>query len=101
MQTFDKELLDTVPHLRREVNRAGIASHHVPLEDLLTHHLEAIEDVEDDDLVIHGLACQPLAWNNVRITLDSSTGFKVNHLQPSDDRKVKVTTIRRQANSRH
>ena len=49
------------PHIRREVRGAGISCHHVTFEDLFTHVLEAVEDVEDGDVVVHRLTSQPLA----------------------------------------
>ena len=32
-------------------------------EDFLAHVFESVENVEDNDLVIHRLTRQPLAWN--------------------------------------
>lgn len=49
------------PHVWREVHLAGVTSHHVTFEDLLLVESEAVLGAKDQDLVVHGLAGQPLA----------------------------------------
>ena len=50
------------PHVRGEVHLAGVAGHHVALEDLLLVQTEAVLGPKDQDLVVHGLARQPFTW---------------------------------------
>ena len=52
---------DQVGHVGREVGRAGVPGHHVAREDLLGVHLEAVHADKGLDLVVHGLAGEPLA----------------------------------------
>ena len=58
---YRRNKIERLPHVWGEVNVAGVPRHHVTFEDLLTHVLEAIQHIEDDDLIVHGLAGQPLA----------------------------------------
>lgn len=50
-----------VPHIRREIHLARIAGHHVTLEDLLLVQPKPVLCSKDENLVVHGLAGQPLA----------------------------------------
>lgn len=60
----------------------------MPLEDLLPHEFEAIQDIEDDNLVVHGLACQPFLCKDVEGSMNGEhwvrylmrrTGCKTDH----------------------
>lgn len=52
-------------HVRGEVHLAGVARHHVTFEDLLLVQSEAVLSAKDQDLVVHGLAGQPLACSEI------------------------------------
>lgn len=45
---------------------AGITSHHVTLEDLLLVQPEAVLGSKDENLVVHGLTCEPFTWRNTQ-----------------------------------
>lgn len=67
-----------IAHVWREVHLAGIASHHVALENFLLVQSEAVLGSKDKNLVVHGLACQPLtigrechSWHGVHTGLSN------------------------------
>ena len=70
-----------VPHVRREVQSTGIASDHVTLVDFLAHELEMIQCIEDYNLVVHGLACQPLLCTPQVTCLATLSHYEMTTLQ--------------------
>lgn len=64
-----------LPHVWGEVHLAGITSHHVALEDLLLVQSEAVLGSKDQNLVVHGLACQPFTWGEKQANSMSAYGY--------------------------
>lgn len=55
-----------LPHVWGKAHLACITGHHVAFEDFLFVQSEAILGSKDENLVVHGLTCQPFTWNTKR-----------------------------------